>query len=75
MTKKTTLSPKEATSYKKICSLKMDTIYTGNFRLYLEQTRVILIHQNIGEGATEINIPRKDFNRLIKFYQTKQNIK
>ncbi len=74
MNKKTTLSPQEATSYKKLQTIN-NNIITRNYWMFVKNNYVTIVKEKDDVvGRQVIEIPRKDFNKLIKFYTTKQKI-
>jgi hypothetical protein len=70
---KKTLSPIEAKTFNKICSLKEDNTATKDFWMLLNEDSVTITAQRSGEDVTaQINIPRKDFNKFVKWYTKEQ---
>lgn len=66
-------SPQTATTFSKICSLDTDNHSTKNYWIIIDEVSVTLAEQQSGKPAnTSISITRKDFNKLIEWYQTPQ---
>jgi len=64
-------TPKTANTEKKICSMERDNYATKDFWLLTHEKHIVIAKQRAGEQAEfMVEIPKKDFNRLIKFYET-----
>lgn len=67
------LSPQQATTENKILRLKTDHCDTPDFWMLVQPRLISIVKQRSGEPSTEmILIPRKVFNRFVKFYLTPQ---
>jgi hypothetical protein len=63
-------SPRKAKSLRK---MKRSLVETKDFWLLVDGSEVIIVKQRNGERSTAtITIPKKDFNRLIDFYNKPQ---
>ncbi len=70
-----TLSARNATTEKKLCSIGRDNIDTKNFWISVSRRTVTLTEQTNGEKAkSQITIPKKDFNKFVDFYNREQKI-
>jgi len=64
-------TPMEAKTFNDICSLKRDNLTAGGYWIILNELGITICKQNPGEEPTqEITIPRKSFNRMVKWYTT-----
>ena len=64
-------APIEANTFDEICKLPRDSLSTKEFWLQIDVGSVFLAQQRIGKACqAEISIPRKDFDRLVKWYMT-----
>lgn len=64
-------APIDALTENQIFHLKRTNLDTPDYWLNVSPDHVCLTKQRSGEPATEsINIPRKDFNRLARWYVT-----
>lgn len=68
------LSPRKATTEKKLCSLKSDGHQTKKYWIQLGTNHVSITAQESGKQPTGKlwEIPRRDFNALIDWYNKKQ---
>lgn len=69
-----TLSPRKARTFKQMVSLKTDNHHTKeSWILLMEGNSICISNQRNGEALTaSITIQRKDFNRLIDWYNKEQ---
>lgn len=69
--KRVVSAPIDALTENQICQLKRDNLDTPDYWLNVSPDHVCLTKQRVGEPSTEsMNIPRKDFNRLARWYVT-----
>lgn len=67
------LSPREATKFKKICSLETDGVYTRHSWLSLSEKHVDIVNQKSGEPASgQVHLTRKAFEKFIDWYNKQQ---
>ena len=65
------LTPKTANTNEKICKMKRDNISLKDYWLLVNPSSVSISKQRLGEkGEWLIEIPKRQFNRMIKFYET-----
>jgi hypothetical protein len=71
-----TLSPQQADTLDKICQLKEDNTDTLNFWFMVDEDTVTITKQGRGESSEWMHsIPRKDFNKFVKWYLKSQPVK
>lgn len=64
------LSPKNANTFEKVCSLKRDNLSAGNSWILVEENSV-----SIGvRFGNSIRIPKKAFEKLVRFYTDPQTL-
>ena len=64
-------APIEANTFDEICKLPRDSLSLKEFWLQIDVGRVSLAQQRSGESCQAvISIPRKDFDRLVRWYMT-----
>lgn len=65
------LTPKTANTFNKICKLRRDNISTRKSWLSITENIVSIYNQKSGEAPSgKIELTKKEFERLIKFYET-----
>lgn len=65
------MRPIEARTFKKICALKRDNLSARDFWLQLDEGTVTLAKQrNGGPAEMMMEIPRAQFDRLVRWYVT-----
>lgn len=70
------ISPMDASSVSTIVRMRSDNASAGDYWIIHDGSIVTLAHQKVGGMCTEsVNIPRKDFNRLIRWYIKPQTVK
>jgi hypothetical protein len=72
MAKKTKkLAPIEASTHDQICSIPRDNLSAGDYWLLIDEGGVVMCEQPLGQAATaKIEMPRRQFNRLVRWYMT-----
>jgi len=71
MNNKIKLTPKTANTDEKICKMKRDNILLKEYWLLVNPNTVSISKQKLGEkGEWLVEIPKREFNRMIKFYET-----
>lgn len=66
-------APIDAKTFEQICALKRDNIdlQGGDWCFMVEEGMVTLTEQKIGEGPThQVSIPRKYFDKVVRWYTT-----
>lgn len=64
-------TPRTANTNNKICSMKRDNVSTKNYWMLTGEKHITIAKQKSGEqNEWMVEIPKKDFNRIIKFYET-----
>lgn len=68
------MKPREATTFKKVCSLKEDNYPRNNFKKWsiLVSDSGVSIHPPSGDNRGYFEIPRKDFNAIVDWYNEDQ---
>lgn len=67
------LSPRQATTYKQICSLRRDNLSSPNGWIIIDGSAVTLCNQRTGEKSTgQVTFSRKEFHKLIDWYNKPQ---
>ncbi len=67
------LSPQQANTESKILKLKRDNCDTPDFWILVKENLITITKQKSGQYSEgSIDIPRRVFNRFIKFYTTPQ---
>ena len=62
-------TPKTANTCKKLGTLKRDNISTKDFWMLVHTNHITIAKQQSGEHPEFIfNIPKKNFNKMVKFY-------
>ena len=63
--------PREAKTFEQICKLKRDNVSTTEYWIEVDELVVTLCKQRLTNPPEErIDIPRKDFNTLVDWYNT-----
>lgn len=69
------LKPREAKTFKQICSLKTDSKSIKKGWICIDERNVYLVNQLLGEQATgKVTFSRKEFAALIDWYNKEQEI-
>lgn len=67
------LSPKEATTFSKICSLGTDNVSNRNSWASIEEKSIYICVQKRGHPSdSAVNLSRKEFERIVEWYIKKQ---
>lgn len=67
------LSPRQATTFSKICSLGYDHCDTRNAWMSISERGIFICRQKKGQSSTEeINLTRKEFDKFVDWYNQKQ---
>lgn len=67
------LSPREATTFNKICSLEYDHSDTRLSWFSISEKSVSIVNQKGGHPATgQVRLTRKEFERFVDWYNKKQ---
>ncbi len=75
MNKTRNLSPMKAHNMDDLCALNRDNTSAGDFWM-LALEYVTICHQVVGESPkAAVTIPRKEFNKLIRWYMREQKIR
>jgi hypothetical protein len=71
------LSPRNATSYKKILQLGRTVVSTRKSWLHLgHDGKVFIVNQSKGEQSMgSVTLSRADFERFVKFYEKAQKVR
>ncbi len=64
-----TMSARRANTLDKICSVRRDNFSSGKCNIHTDQQKV-----HIYDGKDTFMIPKKDFNRLIDWYNREQKV-
>ena len=68
-------SPIESITWSSVCRLKSDSTDTKDYWMCIDGDEVCIAKQRSGESLIEkIKIPRKDFNRLVRWYVKPQTL-
>lgn len=63
-------TPRQATTFDQICKLERDNTEAGDYSILVDEARVYLSEQALGEAPTQsIEIPREVFNALVDWYE------
>jgi hypothetical protein len=67
------MKPRNAKTFKQICSLATDNHYVKSGWIMVDVNRVSLVNQKLGEVSTgEVEFDRRSFNALIDWYSRDQ---
>lgn len=69
-----TLSPRKANTFKKVCSLTSDNKYSGTCDIMVSEHSVSLFPDS-RITSYWVSIPKKDFNKFVDWYNKEQKIK
>ena len=71
------MRPRDARTFEDVCRLKSSAIDTPDFWMMVDEGgEVCITAQRIGEDKTgQIFIPRKDFTRLVDWYNRDQKLR
>jgi hypothetical protein len=70
-----TLSPKEARTFSRICSLQRDNITFGDYWMLVQERTVVISKQKVGESRAEsAELPRHIFEKFIAWYEKPQKV-
>lgn len=65
------LKPIEARTFKELCSLPTDNVNAKGFWMMVDEGVVTITKQNLGEAPTsQIDVPRAQFDRMVRWYVT-----
>ena len=64
-----TMSARRANTLDKICSVRRDNISSGKYSILTDEKKVYL-----WSGEERLSLPKKDFNRLIDWYNREQKV-
>lgn len=65
------LAPIDAKTFKQICSLSADNHETRDYWILLDEGVICLAKQRSGQDPThEMRIPKRDFDKLVRWYMT-----
>lgn len=68
---KQAITPKTANTFNKVCKLERDNISTRKSWMSINGGSVCICNQMNGESSTgSVTLTKKEFERLIKFYET-----
>ena len=69
------ISPKDCKTMDDVCSIRTDNAQTTGYWIISDCYQVTITKQKSGEDSTEkITIPKKDFNKFVKWYITPQKV-
>lgn len=67
------MRPYNCKTFEDVCSLRRDNKDAGGFWIMTDGNVVTICQQKFGERSTAtVNVPRKDFNRLVAWYMSEQ---
>ena len=70
------MRPRDARTFEDVCRLNCDSIATLDFWMAVGDEEVRIFEQRIGEDKRgQIFIPRKDFTRLVDWYNRDQKLR
>jgi hypothetical protein len=73
MKKKTkrVVKPIDARTLEDICSMPRDTLDSKGFWIMVDEGRITITQQNVGESPTaQIHVPKAQFDRMARWYVT-----
>lgn len=70
------LAPNKCRDFNEVCKLNTDNFDTEDYWILYDGDMVTIAKQKLGEASTaKISIPKKDFDRLIRWYQRPQKLR
>lgn len=73
--KKTMISPMDAKNTDVVCKMESDNFNTKNFWIMSDAEFITIARQSNGEPLiNKIDIPKKDFDRMVKWYTNNQKL-
>lgn len=68
-------SPRTAKTTEALHALVCDNLDTGNFWILVQEDHVVITAQHDGqEPTTSIEIPKREFNKIVDFYNGSQRV-